>query len=185
MATHSTIYPNYSSAAPLEIVTLGTWYAVQTSPRHEKAIATHLHNDGIECLLPLMLEEHKWSDRRKAVSLPVFPGYVFVHLHEYSKERINVLRRPGIVRFVGSNREAAPIPLNEIENIRRLVDTRIGCRPHQFLTVGQRVRIRSGALCGLEGILLRVADSDSLVLSISLIQRSLSLRVEGYDLELI
>jgi transcription antitermination factor NusG len=182
MATLSTVY---SSAAPFDSIVTGNWYAIQTSPRHEKAVASHLQTDGIECLLPLMVEEHKWSDRRKSVSLPLFPGYVFVQLHRYSWERLDVLRRPGVVRFVGSQREAAPIPLDEIESVRRLVETKIPCRPHQFLTLGQRVRIRSGALSGLEGILLRVTDNDTLVLSISFIQRSLSLRVEGYDFEFV
>ena len=159
------------------------WYAVQTLPRHEKAVVENLQNDNIDCLVPLTTRIHKWSDRNQSVSLPIFPGYAFVRLNDYRQERIRVLRRPGIVRFVGNSQGAIPLEEHEIEHIRQLMEHRVHCEPHPFLHAGQKVRIRNGALRGVEGVLLREAGKDSLILSVSLIQRSLSIRIEGYDLE--
>lgn len=160
-----------------------SWYAVQTFPRHEKAVSEQLQGEGIECLLPLTVRVHKWSDRKQNVSLPLFPGYTFVRLGEYRRDRVRVLRRPGVVRFVGTSQGAIPLATDEISHIRQLMEHKINCEPHPFLKAGQKVRIRSGALRGLEGILLRESGNDSLVLSVSLIQRSLSIQIEGYDLE--
>ncbi|MGH9680677.1 MAG: transcription termination/antitermination protein NusG, partial [Candidatus Acidiferrales bacterium] len=182
MNTYASIYSD-SLVRPVEIIPDGSWYAIQTFPRHEKAVATRLAMDGIECLLPLTVEERKWSDRRKRVSVPLFPGYIFLQLFDYDLERLDVLHRPGVVRFVGNRRETMSIPFEEIQGIRRLMENKISCRPHPFLAEGQRVRVRTGALEGLEGILVRVNENESVVLSVRLIQRSLAIRVEGYDLE--
>jgi transcription termination/antitermination protein NusG len=165
--------------------TESSWYAVQTLPRHEKAVVEHLQTENIDCLLPLTVHVHKWSDRNQSVSLPIFPGYAFVRLSDYRRERIRVLRRPGIVRFVGNSQGAIPLEDQEIEHIRQLMDHKIHCEPHPFLHAGQKVRIRNGALRGVEGILLCETGKDSLILSVSLIQRSLSIRIEGYDLEVV
>lgn len=162
-----------------------SWYAVQTLPRHEKAVVDQLQNENIECLLPLISRVHKWSDRNQTVSSPLFPGYAFVRLNESRRDRIRVLRKPGVVRFVGTSQGAIPLETHEIEHIRQLIEHKIDCEPHPFLQAGQKVRIRNGALRGLEGILLREAGKDSLILSVSLIQRSLSIQIEGYDLEVL
>lgn len=160
-----------------------SWYAVQTYPRHEKAVAEQLQSEKIECLLPLIVRVHKWSDRNQSVSTPLFPGYAFVQLNEYRRDRVRVLRRPGVVRFVGNSQGPIALEAHEIRHIRRLMEHKVSCEPHPFLQAGQKVRIRDGALRGLEGILLREAGKDSLILSVSLIQRSLSIRIEGYELE--
>jgi transcription antitermination factor NusG len=162
-----------------------SWYAVQTLPRHERAVVEHLQNENIDCLVPLTVRIHKWSDRNQSVSLPVFPGYAFVRLNDYRGERIRVLRRPGVVRFVGNSQGAIPLEEHEIEHIRQLMENKIDCEPHSYLQAGQKVRIRNGALRGVEGILLRETGKDTLVLSVSLIRRSLSIRIEGYDLEVL
>jgi len=159
------------------------WYAVQTYSRHEKTVAKHLGGDGVETLLPLYQEERKWSDRFKKVDLPLFPGYVFVRLDDFLGSRLAVLRTSGVIGFVGNPREIGGIPENEMSNIRMLVAGQIPCRPHPHITVGQRVRVRSGSLAGLEGILIRVDKDSSLVLSVNLIQRSLSIKIQGYALE--
>jgi transcription antitermination factor NusG len=162
-----------------------SWYAVQTLPRHEKAVVGHLQTENIDCFVPLTLRVHKWSDRDRSVSLPIFPGYAFVRLNDYRGERLRVLRRPGVVRFVGNSQGAIPLREYEIEHIRQLRENKIHCEPHPYLQAGQKVRIRNGALRGVEGILLLETGKDSLVLSISLIQRSLSIRIEGYDVEVL
>lgn len=156
-----------------------SWYAVQTLPLHEKAVVEHLQNENIDCLVPLTVRIHKWSDRNRSVSLPVFPGYAFVRLNNYRYERVRVLRRPSVVRFVGNSQGAIPLEDYEIEHIRQLMENRVHCEPHPYLHAGQKVRIRNGALRGVEGTLLSETGKDSLVLSVSLIQRSLSIRIEG------
>ncbi len=119
------------------------------------------------------------------MSLPIFPGYAFVRLQDYRHERIRVLRRPGVVRFVGNSQGAIALEEHEIEHIRQLMENKIHCEPHPYLHAGQKVRIRNGALRGVEGVLLPESGKDRLVLSVSLIQRSLSIRIEGYDLEVV
>lgn len=168
-----------------EHVEHSSWYAIQTFPRHEKAVVDQLQREHIECLLPLIARVHKWSDRNQAVNLPLFPGYAFVRLNEYRLDRVRVLRKPGVVRFVGTSQGPIPLEVYEIKHIRQLIENKIDCQPHPFLQAGQRVRIRNGALRGIEGILLREAGKDSLILSVSLIQRSLSIQIEGYDLEVL
>jgi transcription antitermination factor NusG len=163
-----------------------SWYAVQTRPRHEHVVATQLDQDGIEALLPMAPEVHRWSDRRKVVHVPIFPGYVFVRIALLSNEqRVQVLRKMGVIGFVGPKREATAIEPSQIENIRALIATQAEVSPYPYLSVGQRVRIRSGALAGLEGILLRRTDDSRLVLSIDLIHKSVVARIDGYELEVV
>ena len=162
------------------------WYAVQTRPRHEQTVATQLDRDGVEVLLPLATQVRRWSDRRKLIQVPFFPNYVFVRMMlDSNEQRVYVLRRMGVVGFVGPNREATPIAASQMESVGTLMTTQVECHPHPYLTVGQRVRIRNGALKGLEGILLRISNDDHLVLSIDLINKSVIVRIEGYDLEVV
>jgi len=162
------------------------WYAVQTRPRHEHMVASQLDHEGLPVLLPLAAQVRRWSDRRKVIQVPVFPNYVFVKLALVSNEqRVFVLRRSGVIGFVGPNREATPIEASQIESVRTLMSAETEFRPHPYLAVGQRVRIRSGALKGLEGILLQITGDDHLVLSIDLINKSVTVRIEGYDLEVV
>jgi transcription antitermination factor NusG len=159
------------------------WYAVQTLPRHEKSVTHQLESAGIHTVLPLSTEVRRWSDRRKVLSLPLFPCYVFVQVVDPNRERLRLLRTMGVVGFVGPRREASPIPPSQIEGIRSLVASSAEYRPHPYLAVGQRVRIRDGALRGLEGILVRIAEDHSLILSIDLIHKSVAVRIDGYALE--
>ena len=158
------------------------WYAVQTRPRHEKKIVAELSEKGIDSYLPLLNQVHRWSDRRKLVQVPLFPGYVFVHAQLDSEVRVAVLRSWGALAFVGPQREPLPIPESEIEHIRTLLATKIPLTPYPFLKVGQHVRVRGGALDGLEGILV-TNGARRLVISVATIQRSLSITIEGYDIE--
>jgi transcription antitermination factor NusG len=160
---------------------LAAWYAVQTRPRHEQTVVTQLNQDGLETLLPMVHQVRKWTDRRKLVHVPLFPSYVFVRTTlSCNEERVRILRKSGVVSFVGPRREAEPIANS---NVRALLTSEVEYGPHPYLTVGQRVRIRSGALRGLEGILLRVGGGDNLVLSVDLIHKSVILHIDGYDLE--
>ncbi len=159
------------------------WYAVHTTARHEKRVAAHLEEKRVCTFLPLLLQMHKWSDRTSKVEVPMFTCYTFVRIAQTAEERLKVLRTPGVIGFVGSERQGTPIPELQMESLRTAVHQRIPCVPHPFVKVGRRVRIRGGALDGVEGILVRQGADQSLVLSVELLHRSMSMRVEGYDIE--
>jgi transcription antitermination factor NusG len=100
------------------------------------------------------------------------------------EERLKVLRTPGVLGFVGSERKGTSIPDDQIESLRKAISEKVPCLPHPFIGVGKRVRIRGGSLDGVEGILMLQGRDQSLVISVELLQRSVSIRVEGYDIEL-
>lgn len=159
------------------------WYALHTRPRHEKLVVQRLGERGVETFLPVVTETHRWSDRKKSVQLPMFSCYVFARFIPNRSERLQVLRVSGVLGLVGSQGEGTPIPDEQIDAVRTLAEGVVPWSSHPFLKVGQRVRIRSGALNGMEGILVSRNGSDTLVISVDALQRSLAVRVEGYDLE--
>ena len=153
------------------------WYALQTYARHEKMIEQRLQHRGITTFLPLVTEVHRWSDRKKVVQLPLFGCYVFARLN-CNAERLRVLAVDGVLGLVGSHGEGTSIPDDQIESIKTLVQERMSWSVHPFLKIGQRVRVCSGALEGMEGILISQNGDRNLVISIDAIQRSLAVRVE-------
>jgi transcription antitermination factor NusG len=166
-----------------ELLTQPRWYAVRTRSRHEKLVARQLENQGIESFLPVVTRVRSWSDRRKEVETPLFSGYAFLRVIHSSDDRVRVLRTQGVVSFVGVHGSGIPIPDHQIEDIRTLVASRIPYEERPFLRVGQRVRVRGGALDGIEGILVAENGDRSLVISVEPIQRSVCVRVAGYDVE--
>jgi transcription antitermination factor NusG len=158
------------------------WFAVYTTSRHEKRVAQHLAQREIEHYLPLYRSARKWSDGSKVtLDLPLFPGYLFVHIRR--TERVRVLEVPGALAVVGgSGREPIPMPDEAIESLRTGLHLR-AVEPHPLLTVGQRARIRSGALAGMEGIVVRKKNSLRMVLTLEYIQRSIAVEVSADDLE--
>ena len=161
------------------------WFAVQTRSKHERVVSHHLSMRGFGHYLPTVFEVRRWSDRRKKVELPLFPGYVFVQIVPRNERRVEVLRTPGVVRFVGPSPEGAPIPDVQIECVKKLVDDNVPWTSHPFLKCGQRVRVRGGALDQVEGIFLKRNGEGTLVISIDAIQRSLAVSIQGYDLEVV
>jgi transcription antitermination factor NusG len=160
-----------------------SWYSLHTRPRHEKMVAQRLQERGVTTYLPLITEVHRWSDRKKSVQVPLFSCYVFARFVPNRTERLRVLRVDGVFGLVGSHGEGSPIPDEQIEAVHNLVEGEIPWSCHPFLKIGQRVRICSGALDGLEGILVSRNGDRTLVISIDAIQRSLAVRVEGYEVE--
>ncbi len=158
------------------------WYVVQTRYRFEGKVASQLQGKGLEVFLPLLNETHRWSDRQKIISLPLFSGYVFVRLLPSSPWRTRVLRTEGVMGFVQVHGDASPIPARQIDDLRRLLAQKLPCALHAFLRVGQRVRIRGGCLDGLEGILAQ-STQKTLVISMECIQRSVAVTIAGYELE--
>jgi transcription antitermination factor NusG len=160
-----------------------SWYAVQTRSRHEKMVTRQLEGQGFATFLPLTTQLRQWSDRRKLVELPLFPGYAFLRMDYQPEQRLRVLGTEGIVSFVGVHGQGMPIPDRQIEHIQTLLTAKVPFESYPFLKVGQRVRIRSGSLNGTEGILVGRESDRMLVISVELIQRSVSIRLQGYEVE--
>lgn len=159
------------------------WYAIHTRARHEKAVTAQLQRTGVTTFLPLIRQTHRWSDRQKTIQCVLFDCYTFVCLESYPQKYLHVVKTHGVVGFVGIRGVGLPIPDKEIEDIRALLANDIPCTPYPFLRTGRRVRIRGGCMDGLEGILVAKNSDQSLVVSVEMIQRSLAVRIDGYDVE--
>jgi len=159
------------------------WYAIRTRSRHEKIVADQLEKQSIESFLPLVKKARQWSDRTKEVELPMFSGYSFVRLTLCSPARLHVLQTHGVAGFVGVRGIGIPVPEVQIENLKTVLANQVPVSDHPFLAVGQRVRVRGGALDGIEGILAAHKSDRTLVISIDLIHRSLSVCLDGYSVE--
>lgn len=157
------------------------WFAVYTTPRHEKHVSDMLAQRQIEVFLPLYRTTRRWKKSLPVVlELPLFPAYVFVHIAR--EARAAVLGMPGVLSIVGSSREPWPLPDLEIEALRSgLLGRR--AEPHPYLTVGERVRIKSGVMKGVEGILLRKKNDLRVILSLNMIMRSIAVEIDAADVE--
>jgi transcription antitermination factor NusG len=159
------------------------WFAVHTYSRREKVVAQEARDLGVTTFLPTVKEVRKWSDRRKVIESPLFTCYVFVKIVPDNRERLKVLRINGVLGFVGTHGMGISIPDAQIQAVQVLTEEQLPLCSHPFLKIGQRVRVRSGALSGVEGILTGRSGERTLVVSLDAIQRSLSVRIEGYDIE--
>ena len=164
-----------------EVERLPHWYAIYTSPRHEKSVRLHLGHRRVECFLPLFRTIHRWKNGCKAqVELPLFPGYLFVNISR--NERVRVLDAPGVLSFVGPKGEPAQLPEVEIETLRAGLHLQ-KCEPYRGLAIGQKVRIHAGPLQGLEGTLLRNANGLRVVITVDLIQQSVAVELDAAAVE--
>jgi transcription antitermination factor NusG len=153
------------------------WFALQVRSRRESCVADYLRGQGYEWLLPLYKCRRRWSDRIKEVQTPLFPGYLFCRFDP--QDRLPILKTPGVIQIVGVNRTPVAVDEAEINAIQTMVAAGVPNQPWPFLQVGEKVRIESGSLCGLEGILLDFKGSHRLVLSISLLQRSVAVEIDS------
>jgi transcription antitermination factor NusG len=156
------------------------WYAVYTWSRHEKMVARHFEERGITYFLPLYSSIHQWNKRMAAVSLPLFPGYVFVQTPWHRRHR--PLEVPGVVHFVGAAKSPTEIPGAEIELLRNAVLSGRRIEPHPYLAPGNRVRIASGPMAGLTGIIERTAAGCRIVISVDMIMRSVAVELDAASL---
>jgi transcription termination/antitermination protein NusG len=169
-------------AAPNSLLANGLrWFAIQTRSRHEKRVTADLREKSVEAYLPLRSVEHQWSDRRKMVDLPLFPGYVFVKISGDAPARVPVLQTDGVLGFLGVRGIGVPIPEEEIAAIQTVLREKIPVEPHPFVQVGEKVRICGGSLDGLEGLLTGVEGTKNLVVSIDSIERSVAIRISGFN----
>ncbi len=157
------------------------WYALYTFPRHEKLVAEQVEQHRFTSFLPVYRSVRRWKDRRKELELALFPSYVFVRMD--LQDRLRVLQLPGVVRMLYFNGQPAAIPAEQIEVLRNRLSGADRIEPHPYLKRGRRVRVRSGPMQGLEGIVVRRKDRCRIVFSVELLQRSVAMELDESDLE--
>ena len=153
------------------------WFAVNTRSQREKMVAFLLHSKGYEEFLPLYETRRRWSDRMKAVEKPLFPGYVFCRFEV--EKRLPILLTPGVCCIAGIGKTPLPVEEREIAALQSIVQSGLKPEPWPYLQVGQRVRILRGALEGIEGLLIGVKKHCRLVVSVTLLQRSVAVEIEA------
>ncbi len=161
------------------------WYAAQTRSNFEKRVAVELEAKGVESYLPAYQEVHQWKDRRKRIDVPLFPGYVFVRFVDWPAHRLAVLQTAGVLRLLGHGGELEPVDNAELDAVRLLLKSNSRCVPHPFLREGARVRVKRGALAGIEGILTRFKNQSRLVISVTLLAQSVALEVDMAGVEVL
>jgi transcription antitermination factor NusG len=157
------------------------WWALYTRHQHEKVVADMLAAKGFEVFLPLYNSIRRWKDRKKLLSLPLFPCYVFVR--GGVRGRLQIITTPGVHMVLSHGDHVAVIPENEIESIRRTVDGHFRTEHHPFIRSGDRVRVIRGSLQGLEGILVRKKNQFRLVLSVDMLAKSVAVEIDSTDVE--
>jgi len=181
-STPSVLERQQSAVVSLEhAMSQARWYAGYTFANHEKRVAAELGAREVEHFLPMYSSVRRWKDRRVTLDLPLFPGYVFVRLA--LRDRLRVVQVPSVVRLVGFGGLPTALPDTEMEAVRAGLSQGLRAEPHPYLTVGRRVRLRSGPLAGAEGILLRRKGNFRVVVSLELIQRSVAVDVDAADVE--
>jgi len=152
------------------------WYAVQVKTTHEKRVATFLDLEGLRYFLPLYESRRRWSDRVREVELPLFPGYIFCSFGPI--RRVAVLKTPSVVRIVGVGYTPTAIDDREMAALQAVVSSGVRAMPHPFIQVGKRVRIDGGAFSGAEGIITNLRKPNQVVLSVTLLQRSIVVEID-------
>lgn len=157
------------------------WWALYTRHQHEKTIAEMLSAKGFEVFLPLYESVRRWKDRRKVLTLPLFPGYVFVR--GVPERRLQIVSTPGIHMVLSQGEQSATIPEEEIDAVRRTLEGNFRVEPHPFLNCGERVRVKRGTLEGVEGVLVRWKGCARLVLSVDMLAQSVAVEIDAMDVE--
>jgi transcription antitermination factor NusG len=157
------------------------WYAIFTMPRHEKFVAKSFEQRQIECFLPVYEKLSSWKNRQRVnVMLPLFPRYIFAWIDR--PQRLQVLQTSGVIRIVGAGSSPTPLPDAEIEFLRTAAD-RKRVEPYPDLVVGNRVCVKRGPMAGIEGVLVRKQNGTRFILTLQLIQQSVSIEIGAEDLE--
>jgi transcription antitermination factor NusG len=152
------------------------WYALQVRPRFEKIIASTLLGKGYEGFLPLYRHRSRWSDRVKEIQLPLFPGYLFCRFDV--NRRLPILVTPGVMHVVGIGKTPHPVDDEEIAALKSIVISGLQAEPRSYLNIGEKVRIEIGPLAGVEGIMIALKGYRRLIVSVGLLQRSVSVEID-------
>lgn len=159
------------------------WFAVRVKPNHERSVAAMLREKGFEEFLPLFQSRRKWSDRTKVMDAPLFPGYLFCRLNVNC--RISVLSTPGVLYLVGIGKTATPVDEQEINALQLLVRSGLPVIRSSTMVVGKRVRLEKGPLRGVEGVIVQVRRGYQIFVSVTLLQRCVSVEVDSDSLSFI
>ncbi len=157
------------------------WNALYTRHQHEKAVADILSKKGLPVFLPLYQSKRRWKDRTKTLSLPLFPSYVFVR--GATAQHLQVVTTPGVYWMVSAAGRPAVIPDDQIDAVRRMIENSLRVEPHPFLRCGDWVRVKSGPLSGIEGILIRTKGLCRLVISVEMLEKSVAIEVDAAMVE--
>lgn len=157
------------------------WYAIWTRSRHEQMVREQLERKGIDAFLPTITRWSRWKDRKKQIAWPIFPGYCFVRMT--AAERLPVLKCSGVVNIVSFNGDIAPIPDQQIQAIRQLIDTDLQFDPCPLIREGMLVEVVHGPLRGVVGRLVRKGSHARLVLAVELIGQGVSVEVDAADVK--
>jgi len=171
--------PSYKQSIVPEVAAAprpNPWFAIRVKSQYEKITAAVLHNKGYEELAPMYRSRRYWSDRVKELDLPLFPGYIFCRFDPL--HRLPVLTSPGIVCIIGVGKTPVPVDDGEIARIQAIVSSGALAYPWPFLRVGQKVTITRGPLLGVEGFLVSLKNEYRLVVSITLLQRSVAAEID-------
>ena len=152
------------------------WFALQVKPRHEKTTAWALRMKGFEEFLPLCTSARRWSDRTKELQMPLFPRYVFCRFD--LRHKLSILRAPGVTSIVGFGKSPTPVADSEISALQAIVKSGLPAQSWPFLQIGQVVRLQDGPLADLEGILVHFRNRHRLVVSVTILQRSVAVEVD-------
>jgi transcription termination/antitermination protein NusG len=157
------------------------WYAVWTRSRHEQTVREQLMQKGYETFLPTVVRWSRWKDRKKKIDWPLFPGYCFVRFD--GRERLPIVSCAGVVRIVGFEGQLATIPDEEIDSIRRLIDSALPYDPCPLIPEGSMVEVVHGPLKGVTGRLVRKGTQARLILAVNLIGQGVSAEVDAADVK--
>jgi transcription termination/antitermination protein NusG len=157
------------------------WYALYTRSRFEKKMLSELTDRSIEVFLPMREILSRWKDRKKRIWIPLFPGYIFVNHADTPENRFRILNIPGAVRFVGLEGHANPIPEEQIQDVRRFLESSIAIDSYPYMPVGTRVEVIAGPLKGIQGILVEKRGRFRFVIQVDLIRQAVSVEIDASD----
>ena len=157
------------------------WYAIFTRHQHEKSVAFALSNKNHEVYLPLYRSVRQWQDRAKQLWFPLFPCYVFIR--EGMDRQLQILTTPGVIHIVGWSGRPAVVPQSQLEAVRRIMESCLIVETHPYLRSGDRVRVKTGPLMGLEGILIRKKGEARLVVSMEMLGQSAAVEIDVFNVE--
>ena len=152
------------------------WYALTVKPRHDRVVADHLRQKGLDEFSPVYRTTRRWSDRVKEVELYLFPGYVFCRFTY--RQQMQVLNTPSVTSIVSFGKQPTPVEDSELLAVRTILASGHSAGPWPYLQMGQRVRVEGGCLAGLTGMIVREKDVFRVVVNLELLQRSVAVEVD-------
>ena len=158
------------------------WYAIYTIVRHEKSVNAALSDKQIDTFLPIKKVVSRWKDRKKEIDTPLFPGYLFVN--SSLENRLKILNIRGVIRILGVSGHPIPVPHEQIESIKRLLEINLQFDPYPYFTEGEEVVVVRGPLEGMSGKIIERKGVCRLILAVDLIKRSISVEVDIVDVEI-